>query len=119
MKTDNPLTCDHEAIHEDIVRSLQNQMPDNTDFTKLSELYKMAGDFTRIKILWALNLNELCVCDLAALLSMTKSAVSHQLRNLRLSNLVSFRREGKVVYYKLADSHVVDMLTQGFEHIRE
>jgi DNA-binding transcriptional ArsR family regulator len=92
-------------------------MQNEEDYLDLASLFKMFGDGTRVKILHALEQNELCVCDLAALLGMTKSAISHQLKALRLSNLVKSRRDGQVVYYSLADDHVKYILDIGFDHI--
>jgi len=115
----NQVICDCEVIHEDIVNKVKANMPNKLKFDKLAELYKLFSDSTRVKILWSLNENEMCVCDLAVLLNMTKSAISHQLKSLRLSNLVKFSKEGKVVYYSLADDHVKDILEKGFEHIDE
>lgn len=112
-------SCDCEVIHEEVVCQVRGEMPEENEFFELADLYKMFSDSTRVKLLWALNLHEMCVCDLAVLLGMTKSAISHQLRQLRLSNLVKFRKEGKVVYYSLADRHVKDIFEQGFAHIRE
>ena len=94
-------------------------MPDDEEFTDLSAFFKILGDYTRTKILWALDKNEMCVCDLASLLNMTKSAVSHQLRLLRIANLVKSRRDGKVIFYSLADDHVKAIFETGHEHIRE
>lgn len=113
------LFCDCEVIHEDRVNEVREKMSDTTEYLKLSELYKLFGDCTRIRILHALELNELCVCDLAALLGLSKSAVSHQLKVLRLSNLVKFRREGQIIYYSLADDHVKEIINIAMEHIRE
>ena len=86
---------------------------------RVTTFFKVIGDNTRFRILWALNQNEMCVCDIANLLSMTKSAISHQLSVLRKANLVSFRREGKTVYYSLADEHVKNMLDAGVSHIHD
>ena len=113
------LQCDCEVIHEDVVNRVCGQMPPGDDFYRLANLYKMFSDTTRVKILWALHCNEMCVCDLAVLLDMTKSAISHQLKSLRLSNLVNFRKHGKVVYYSLADEHIEDIFDKGFAHIHE
>jgi len=118
MKT-RQFTCDCEVIHEDVVARVRAVMPDGENFYVLANLYKMFADNTRIKILWALSRERMCVCDLAALLNMTKSAISHQLRALRLTNLVKNDKQGKVVYYSLADSHVKDIFEKGFEHIEE
>ena len=111
--------CSCEVIHEEVVAQVRTQMPDKETFVRLADFYKMFSDSTRIQILQALEYSEMCVCDLAVLLGMTKSAISHQLKSLRLSNLVKYRKEGKVVYYSLADDHVKTILDQGFIHIHE
>lgn len=111
--------CDCEVIHEEIVEKVREKMSDTDEYLELSSLFKMFGDCTRVRILHALELHEMCVCDLAALLGVTKSAVSHQLKQLRLSNLVKFRREGQVIFYSLADDHVKEIIDMGIEHIRE
>lgn len=113
------VVCDCDVIHAEIVSSVREKMSPKEAFIKLANLYKMFSDGTRVQILWALEQNEMCVCDLAVLLGMTKSAISHQLKSLRLSNLVNYRREGQVVYYSLADHHVKDILDRGFDHINE
>ncbi|GHV57322.1 transcriptional regulator [Synergistales bacterium] len=113
------LLCDCDVIHEEVVENVRSLMPDGEDFYKLANIYKMFSDNTRIKILWALSCNDMCVCDLAVLLGMTKSAVSHQLKSLRLANLVKYDKQGKVVYYSLTDEHVRDIFEKGFEHIHE
>ena len=112
-------TCDCGVIHEETVTAVRAQMRPADDYVRLASLYKMLGDGTRVRILHALEQKEMCVCDLAVLLGVTKSAVSHQLKALRLSNLVKFRREGQIVFYSLADYHVKLMLDMGFEHIDE
>lgn len=112
-------TCDNDMIHEEVVARVRDVMPEIESFYKLANFYKMFADNTRLKILWALSCEEMCVCDLAALLGMTISAVSHQLKSLRLANLVKFDKQGKVVYYSLVDCHVRDIFEQGFEHILE
>ena len=109
--------CDCEMIHDHTVVNTRSRMQTEAEYQNLAALFKMFGDGTRVKILHALELNELCVCDLAALLGMTKSAISHQLKALRLSNLVKSRRDGQVVYYSLADAHVKYILDIGFDHI--
>jgi len=119
MRKTERFVCDCDGIHQDVVAHVQAEMPDDGSLYALANLYKMLADGTRVKILWALSRNEMCVCDLAVLLDMTKSAVSHQLKSLRLANLVKFRKQGQVVYYSLADEHVVDIFEKGFEHIRE
>ena len=111
--------CDCDVIHEDVVARVSTAMPAGDDFYNLANLYKMFADNTRLKILWALSREEMCVCDLAYLLDMTKSAISHQLRALRLANLVKYEKRGRNVYYTLLDSHVREIFEQGFEHIME
>ncbi len=111
--------CENESIHLDVVSEVRGRMAEPEEYTQLAELLKLFGDPTRARLLHALELHELCVCDLAALLGVTKSAVSHQLKALRLANLVRFRREGQTVYYSLADDHVRAILEMGFEHIKE
>ncbi len=118
MKIDEML-CDCEIIHTDVVHTVKANMPDENELCDLSDFFKIIGDSTRAKIISALDASELCVCDLGALLGMTKSAISHQLRSLRLANLVKNRREGKVVYYSLADDHVKQIFEMGLVHIRE
>ena len=118
-KNEKQFSCDSATIHEETVKRVRSAMPDNRDFYDLANLYKMFSDNTRVKILWALSCDSMCVCDLAVLLGMTKSAVSHQLKSLRLSNLVRYEKQGKVVYYSLADDHVRDIFEKGFEHIKE
>ena len=119
MKKPKQFSCDCDVIHEDIVKRVRRAMPGGRDFYHLANLYKMFADDTRVKILWALSCHSMCVCDLAVLLGMTKSAISHQLKQLRLSNLVRNEKQGKIVLYSLADRHVKDIFRKGFEHIRE
>lgn len=111
--------CDCDVIHEDIVNEVRDKMQSKDEYLKLATLFKMFGDGTRVQILHALEQSEMCVCDLAALLGMTKSAISHQLRALRLANLVTFRREAQIVYYSLADEHVKEIIDMGIEHLYE
>ncbi len=111
--------CDFEVVHSEIVDHIGTQMPAKQALKKLSDLYKVFSDHTRVQILWALKCDELCVCDLAVLLDMTMSAISHQLRVLRFAKLVSSRRGGKNVYYSLADDHVKGILLQGLSHVNE
>ncbi len=111
--------CDCSVIHEDVVNQVKNKMPKEEILYDLAELFKVFGDSTRIKILWALDEAEMCVCDIAVLLNMTQSAISHQLRVLRQNKLVKNRKEGKVVYYSLDDEHVKQIYEQGLIHINE
>lgn len=113
------MICDCESIHSDSIEQVQALMLKDEVFWELSNFFKVFGDSTRVRILWALNSNELCVCDIAVLLNMTKSAISHQLGILREEKLVKIRREGKVVYYSLADSHVKEIIEKAVEHINE
>lgn len=111
--------CEISVIHEDIINSVEENMPEEEILYDLAELFKVFGDSTRVKILWALDESEMCVCDIAALLNMTQSAISHQLRILKNARLVKNRREGKVVYYSLDDDHVRQIFDQGLSHIKE
>ncbi|MCI8270278.1 MAG: helix-turn-helix transcriptional regulator [Lachnospiraceae bacterium] len=111
--------CEFMHIHEEIVDKVEKVMPDEQQLLDLSEFFKVFGDSTRIKILYVLSQAEMCVCDIATLLQMGQSAISHQLRVLKQMRLVTFRREGKTVFYKLADSHIETILAQGMEHISE
>ncbi len=113
------MNCECEIVHSEIIETVKNMMPKETTFYQLSDFFKVFGDSTRIKILWALDNNEMCVCDLAILLNVTKSAISHQLKALRQANLVKFRKEGKNVFYALQDMHVKDIFEKGLEHISE
>ena len=112
-------SCTFLHAHEEAIDRLREQMPSEDALIDLSELFKIFGDSTRVKILYALLGGELCVCDIAKLLCMTVSAISHQLRILRCAKLVVFRREGKTVFYSLADDHVRTILGMGMEHILE
>ena len=109
--------CDFAHAHEDIVRNVMDRMPDEETLYDLAELFKVFGDSTRVKILCVLFEAEMCVCDIAELLSMSQSAISHQLRVLKQSKLVKNRREGKTIFYSLADEHVRAIFNQGMEHI--
>jgi len=111
--------CEFLHLHTDRVRQVEETLPDEDHLIDLAELYRIFGDSTRIKILYVLFESELCVCDIAKLLGMTISAISHQLRILRGAKLVDYRREGKTVFYALADDHVRTILGQGMEHISE
>ncbi len=111
--------CDCEVLHEEVVTAVEKKMPGEDKVIELSDFFKVFGDSTRIRILWALDQAEMCVCDIAVLLNMTKSAISHQLRVLRECKLVKPRRDGKVVYYSLADSHVKEIFEKAVEHLNE
>lgn len=110
-------TCNCTIIHEDVVNKVRASMPQEEKLYDLAELFKVFGDTTRIKIIYALFESEMCVCDIAALLCMNQSAISHQLRVLKQARLVKYRKDGKVVYYSLDDEHVKNIFDQGFIHI--
>ena len=114
-----PVCCETVEVHEDLLRIVEQTMPEETELYDLAELFKVFGDSTRIRILFVLSSAEVCVCDLAETLNMTQSAVSHQLKILKQAKLVSSRREGKSVFYSLADEHVRTIIDQGREHIEE
>lgn len=111
--------CDYMHAHPETIEKIKAAMPDDDRLIDLAELFKVFGDSTRIKILSALSGGELCVCDISTAVGMTSSAVSHQLKILKNAKLVGFRREGKTVFYSLADDHVNTILEQGLDHISE
>lgn len=110
-------TCSLEVTNDDVIQQVKSKMPSDGNLLKLSDLYKAMGDLTRIRIISALVHSEMCVCDLASLLEMTQSAISHQLRVLRQAHLVNYRKEGKVVYYSLDDDHIKMLYEQGLVHV--
>ena len=111
--------CESFELHENLLKIVRETMPEETELSDLAELFKVFGDSTRIRILFVLFEAEVCVCDLASALNMTQSAISHQLRILKQNKLVKSRREGKSVFYSLADDHVRTIINQGREHIEE
>ena len=111
--------CEIHETHENIIHQIEDGMPSEALIQNLADFYKVFGDVTRVKILCVLFQSELCVCDLAEVVGMTQSAVSHQLRILKQMKLVKNRREGKIVYYSLADAHIQSIINQGMEHIVE
>jgi len=111
--------CSCNVIHDDIVSKVRENMPQEENLYDLAELFKVFGDTTRVKILYALFSSSMCVCDIAALFNMTQSAISHQLRVLKQARLVKYRKEGKIVYYSLDDDHIKNIFDQGLNHIRE
>lgn len=111
--------CDSTCVHQELIKIVNEKMPAETELYDLSELFKVFGDSTRIRILFVLFECEVCVCDLAEALNMTQSAISHQLKILKQSKLVKNRREGKSVFYSLADDHVRTIIAQGLDHIEE
>lgn len=113
----NEFMCDCNIIHQDVVDNTLKKMPKQNLFDNLAEFFKIIGDPTRTKILFALDQNEMCVCDIANVLGMTKSSISHQLATLKKSGIVKSRRDGKEVYYTLDDEHVQQVFEVGIEHI--
>jgi ArsR family transcriptional regulator, lead/cadmium/zinc/bismuth-responsive transcriptional repressor len=111
--------CEQNCIHSDTIKKIQPGMPDDSLVYELSDFFKVLGDPTRVRLLHALSLSEMCVCDLSCLLGMNQSAVSHQLKLLKMTRLVKSRKDGKVVYYALADEHVRDIFECGAQHISE
>ena len=111
--------CEEQCVHTQLVDKVLKELPDEDALYDLAELFKVFGDSTRVRILFALFETELCVCDLSEALDMTQSAISHQLQILRTNKLVKSRREGKQIYYSLADEHVVTIIAQGLSHILE
>ena len=115
----NEFSCDCNVIHEDAVNEVLSKMPDESIFNCLADLFKLIGDTTRCRILFALDQREMCVCDLSNVLNMTKSSISHQLAMLRRSGIVKCRKSGKEVYYTLDDDHIFKLFEIGLEHIKE
>lgn len=112
-------TCAEKTVHEHIISDVGHEMPDDSLLCELSEFFRVFGDSTRIRILYALSKSEMCVCDLSKLLGASQSAISHQLQLLRSSRLVKYRREGKTVFYSLDDEHIFSIINMGIEHIEE
>ena len=119
MMFDHSECCQSRDVHEDVLDRVREMLPPEDELFELAELFKVFGDSTRIRILYVLLEAEVCVCDLAEVLKMSQSAISHQLSILKRSRLVKFRREGKSIFYSLADEHVRAMLSQGMEHVEE
>ncbi|MHB8172006.1 MAG: ArsR/SmtB family transcription factor [Thermincolia bacterium] len=116
-KTDD--VCEINCLHEEAVNLVRKEMINEKTAGLLADVFKAMGDITRIKIINGLSRSELCVCDIAFLLGMSQSAISHQLRVLRSLKLVKYRKEGRVVYYSLDDDHIVNLFAQGLEHVKE
>ena len=120
MDTKKPIEkCEFLCVHEDVVQEVLQKMPEEETLFDLAEFFKMFGDSTRIRILYALRETELCVCDIASLLGLTQTAVSHQLRVLKTSKMVKSRRSGKTVFYSLDDEHIHNILDMGICHLKE
>ncbi len=118
-KNDNLPCCEYTHAHVELIERVNKNMPDTDSLYDLAELFKIFGDSTRVRILFVLLESEMCVCDIAQVLDMTVSAISHQLRVLKAADLVRYRRDGKTVFYSLADDHVKSILNQGMDHITE
>lgn len=118
-KSDKSCGCDCDIIHSDLVSKAKREILEEEKLLLIADFYKALSDSTRIKIVNLLSNNELCVCDIAVILNMTKSAVSHQLKNLREMNLIKSRKQGKEVWYSLADNHVLEVFQVSLEHILE
>ncbi|MFC1885991.1 ArsR/SmtB family transcription factor [Thermodesulfobacteriota bacterium] len=112
-------TCQTKCIHMDVISLVDKKLPDVGALSDLADFFKLFGDSTRVRILWALSEAEMCVCDLCALLNMKQPAVSHQLKNLKQARIIKSRRDGKIIYYSLDDDHIRKMLDSGMGHIRE
>ncbi len=110
-------SCTSNILHTDMIELVKNDMPSENKFLEISNFFKVIGDSTRTRILFALDKGELCVCDICNILNMTKSAISHQLATLRKARLVKFRRDGKTVYYSLNDNHVKMIFETAIEHL--
>jgi len=119
QNVDAGLACITKGIHTEIVNDVKDRLPKEAYLNNLADLFKLFGDGTRLRILWALSESEMCVCDLCALLQMKQPAVSHQLKNLKQARIVKSRRDGKVIYYSLDDDHMRELLNLGMEHIQE
>ena len=119
MRPEDDICCEENVVHESALEAARKLLPDEVELCDLAEFFKIFGDSTRIRILYALYESEMCVCDLAELLRVSQSAISHQLALLRASKLVKYRRDGKTVFYSLDDDHIFSILAQGMEHIKE
>ena len=119
IQKEHAQSCDMLHHHDELVERIVHEMPPEEDLYDLADFFKVFADSTRIKMLYVLLMHEMCVCDLAGILGVSQSAISHQLRTLKQMNLVRARREGKTVFYSLADDHIKDILSQGMEHIEE
>lgn len=119
MAMENEDICGVQVIHEDVVKCARKKINDDENLYLMSEFFKMFGDPTRLKIINALMISEMCVCDISALIGMNQSVVSHHLKILRTARVIKFRREGKAVYYSLCDDHIKLIFNQGLTHIKE
>lgn len=119
MPEDIAPCCQETQVHVEALEKVRSLLPPDEELYDLAELFKIFGDSTRLKILYALLEGELCVCDLAGLMAVSQSAVSHQLRILKQLHLIKYRREGKNLWYSLADDHVRTILRMGLEHVLE
>ncbi len=111
--------CSKHCIHNDVVEKVSGSLPDDMTLNKLTNFFKIFGDQSRLKLINALLLSEMCVCDLAAISGLDQSSVSHQLRILRQANVAKYRKSGKIAYYSLSDDHVREILEKGLVHVNE
>ena len=119
MKNDTKIEfCEDDCVHCDIVLKIKKEMPKESDFTELSDFFKIFSDTTRLRILKVLALSEMCVCDMVSILNMTQPAISHHLKLLKAMRLLKYRKSGKYVYYSLNDEHIHQILNDGFDHIQ-
>ena len=119
LTTDDPEFCNITIIHEDILKKVRKKLSDEANFHKMSEMFKVMNDPTRLRIINALMISEMCVCDITALLGMTQPSISHHLKVMRQSELVKYRRDGKIIYYSLDDEHIGLLFRTGLEHAQE
>ncbi len=115
----NNYSCEVDCLNEDVVYKVKSKMLSDSILFKVADNFQILGDSTRLKLLHAISHQELCVCDIANVLSMSQSATSHQLRVLKAANLVKFRKQGKIIYYSLSDKHMLELITTGVKHARE
>lgn len=119
IRNDSVAVCSEYAAHPEIIEKVRSDLPTADAVMRVSELFKVFGDITRVNILCVLSRSEMCVCDIAVLLGMTQSAISHQLRLLKTARLVKFRRDGKAVYYSLDDDHINEIFDAALRHVSE
>jgi ArsR family transcriptional regulator len=118
-KNDDLMFCACDTVNKKAIAKLKKSMPTDDKIIDTAEFFSVFGDSTRMKILWLLTRSKLCVCDIASLLNMTKSAISHQLKILRQARLVKYQKDGQMVYYSHCDKHIQKIIEQGFEHVEE
>lgn len=117
--TQNQKVCEIKSVRETTIQNVINSLKENEKYENLSEVFKVLGDYNRIRIINALNIEELCVCELSLILNMSQSAISHQLRILRANKIVKFRKENKKVYYSINDSKIIDIINKGIDYTEQ